>query len=252
VKFRLSKDTVEMGMAGLSGSVSRGRGEVVVESERKVPDVVGELCRRLPLSRATVVRILRECDHLDQVRVNAAVFIDDVADAINQAFYNQLTEGIIYRPTGEAWSTGLFSERHQEDSVAPRVVAVDKSVTDHVICDSEVEERFARFLDDRSDIALFVKLPAWFKIPTPLGNYNPDWALVREEADGQRIYLVRETKGGSKIEKLRFEAEGWKIKFGDAHFRALKVDYNFGHDPKVLIEVSPDVASLAEAKGDTY
>jgi len=238
VKFRVSKSAVDMTMSGLTGSDTRDRGEVLAEGARKIPDVVGELCRRLPLSRATIVRILRECDRLDQVKVNPAVFIDHVADAINHALYNQLTDGIVYHRSGHAWSADLFREQHQEQTVAPRVVAVDHSVTDCIVCDSEVEETFARLLDQRPDVPLFLKLPGWFKIPTPLGNYNPDWAIVREEPTGKFVYLVRETKGGSDIDKLRFEAEGWKIKFGSAHFRALRVDYAFGNDFKVLIEPS--------------
>jgi phage repressor protein C with HTH and peptisase S24 domain len=109
-----------------------------------------------------------------------------------------------------------------------------------VVCDSEVEEKFAIYLDLRDDVPLFLKLPDWYKIPTPLGNYNPDWAFVRDEAAGRRLYLVRETKGGSDIEKLQWESEGWKIRFGEAHFNALDVDYAFGHDPAVLIEPSRD------------
>lgn len=243
VKFRVSKDVVEIGAAGLVGSDLRDRGAIELVGERKMPDVVGELCRRLPLSRATIVRILRECDRLDQVALNPAVFVDEVAESINHALYSQLTDGIVYEPAGESWSVDLFRQRHQDETVAPRVVPVAKSVTDHVICDSDVEERFAKFLDERADVPLFVKLPEWFKIPTPLGNYNPDWAFVREQPAGQFLYLVRETKGGSDIEKLRFEAEGWKIKFGEAHFSALKVDYFFGHDPEVLVELSPEYSA---------
>jgi hypothetical protein len=115
------------------------------------------------------------------------------------------------------------------------VVAVANSVADHVVCDSEVEERFAKFLDARPDVPVFLKLPEWFKVPTPLGNYNPDWAFVREEPAGPAYYLVRETKGHADIEKLRFESEGWKIKFGQAHFDAIGVDYAFGDDPEHLI-----------------
>jgi type III restriction enzyme len=235
VKFRLSKDTVEMGDAGLSGIGGQNRGEVVAVSARKIPDVVGELCRRLPLSRATIVRILKSCSRLKDVTVNAAVFIDQVAAAINQALYNQAAGGIVYSRTGETWSAALFEERHQEETVAPRVVAVVNSVADHVVCDSEVEERFAKFLDARPDVPLFLKLPEWFKVPTPLGNYNPDWAFVREEPAGPAYYLVRETKGHAEIEKLRFESEGWKIRFGQAHFDAIGVDYAFGDDPEHLI-----------------
>jgi type III restriction enzyme len=208
IKFRLSRDVVDMDGDGLSGVGAQDRGEVRAESARKIPDVVGELCRRLPLSRATIVRILRECKRLDDVKVNSAVFIDQVADAINRALYDQAAEGIVYRSDGKFWSAELIRERHQEETVAPRVLAVTKSVTDHVVCDSEVEERFARFLDDRPDVPLFLKLPEWFKVSTPLGNYNPDWAFVREEPAGLFVYLVRETKGQSDIDKLRFESEG--------------------------------------------
>lgn len=237
VKFRISKDVVEMGSTGLSSADARVRGEVVAESARTIPDVVGELVRRLPLSRATVVRILRDCDRLGDVRTNPAVFIDQVADAISQALYDELADGIIYTPTGGSWSADLFRERHQDETVG-KTVEVRHSVTDRVIYDSDVERRFAEFLDARDDIPLFIKLPDWFKIPTPLGNYNPDWALVREEPGGHYLYLVRETKGGSDIDKLRFESEGWKIRFGEAHFRALKVDYFFHDKPEVLIERS--------------
>ena len=74
-----------------------------------------------------------------------------------------------------------------------------KSVTDKVVCDSQVEVRFAQFLEDRDDVPLFLKLPDWFVVPTPLGNYNPDWAFVRKTQDGQYLYLVRETKGTDVI-----------------------------------------------------
>jgi type III restriction enzyme len=235
VKFRLSKDVVEMGGTGLAGEGAQDRGEVVAESARKIPDVVGELCRRLPLSRATIVRILKECDRLEDVKVNAAVFLDQVAEAINQALYDQLADGIVYSRSGGSWSAELIRERHQEETVAPRVVPVQNSITDHVVCDSEVEERFAEFLDSRPDVPVFLKLPEWFKVPTPLGNYNPDWAFVREEPVGRFFYLVRETKGQADIEKLRFESEGWKIKFGQAHFDAIGVDYAFGAKPELLV-----------------
>lgn len=238
VKFRLSKNVVDIDAEGVSGAATEDRGEVVAQSARRIPDVVGDLCRRLPLSRATIVRILKDCERLEDVTVNPAVFVDQVADAISRALYDQAADEIVYRPDGKTWSAELIKERHQEETVAPRVVAVKHSVTDHVVCDSEVEERFARFLDERVDIPLFLKLPQWFKVPTPLGNYNPDWAFVREEPAGRFLYLVRETKGGSDIDKLRFESEGWKIKFGQAHFEAIGVDYAFGDKPSTLIEPS--------------
>jgi len=81
---------------------------------------------------------------------------------------------------------------------------VKKSVYDAVQLDSDVERNFARSLDEREDIKLFVKLPYWFKIETPVGTYNPDWAIVKEDDNqDQTLYLVRETKGARDVEQLR-------------------------------------------------
>ena len=95
-----------------------------------------------------------------------------------------------------------------------------------VICDSEVERQYALDLDARDDVELFLKLPDWFKIDTPIGGYNPDWAIVRRLDSGEKVvYLVRETKGTTDINALRFEGEAWKIEFGRKHFMAIDVDY---------------------------
>lgn len=239
IRFRIEKSEIQISAKGLAAKDTRDRGAVDAAGARKLPDVVAELCRRVPLSRATIVRVLKECDKLDQVKINPSVFIDRVAEAMNRAVYNQVVDGIVYHPVdGQRWEAKRFIEAHQEVTVAPIVVDVSKSITDKVVCDSKVEETFAKFLDQHAEVRLFLKLPGWFVVPTPLGNYNPDWALVREEPQGHHVYLVRETKGGDDIEKLRFESEGWKIKCGAAHFNALKVDYSFGHDPKKLIDIA--------------
>jgi type III restriction enzyme len=235
VKFRITEGVIRMGSEGLTSASSHDRGEVDAEGARRMPDVVGELCRRLPISRATIVRILRECGRLDEVKVNPAVFLDQVAEAIRRAVYGQAAEGIVYRKTGETWAAELIKDRHHGETVAPRVVPVKKSITDQIVCESEVEQVFAEYLDALEDVPLFVKLPEWFKVSTPLGNYNPDWAFVRDEAGSQRVYLVRETKGTDDIEKLQWESEGWKIKFGQAHFDAIGVDYAFGKEPAALV-----------------
>jgi type III restriction enzyme len=241
IKFRISKTELDIKADGVGAGGSLDRGTVGVEGARKMPDVVGELSRRVPLSRATIVRILTEIDNLDQVKVNPSVFIDNVEAAIDQALYTEVVNGIVYTPLGsERWSAELFKTAHQDETVAKPefVVRVSKSVTEQVVCDSKVEVAFAQFLEQRDDVPLFLKLPHWFKIDTPLGNYNPDWAVVRKASEGQYLYLVRETKGTDVIEDLQWETEGWKIKFGEAHFRALKVDYSFNSDPKGLIGVA--------------
>ncbi|MGH9382055.1 MAG: hypothetical protein ACRD2Z_15785 [Thermoanaerobaculia bacterium] len=99
---------------------------------------------------------------------------------------------------------------------------VDKSVYEYVVYDSEVEREFARQLDEREDIRLFVKLPSWFEIDTPVGKYIPDWAVLKH--DGQALYLVRETKGTRDFLKLR-TTEADKVRCGQKHFETINVPF---------------------------
>ena len=241
IKFRIALTEADLSAEGILAGNAIDRGTVEVEGARRLPDVVGELTRRVPLSRATIVRILKLIDNVDQVLVNPSVFIDQVESAMNQALYSQVAKGIVYSPDPvKRWRAELLKKSHQEETIAKSdfVVPVMKSVVDKIVCDSKVEVQFARDLEKHPEVPFFLKLPVWFKVPTPLGNYNPDWAIVREEPDGKYLYLVRETKGTDKIEKLQWESEGWKIKFGEAHFRAIGVDYAFGEKLDVLIEPS--------------
>ena len=102
------------------------------------------------------------------------------------------------------------------------LVDVGKSIYDAVEFDSDVERRFAQALDSREGIKLFVKLPDWFKVTTPLGTYNPDWAIVKQ--GDQTLYLVRETKAFVDLAKLRME-EADKVQCGKKHFEELGVDF---------------------------
>jgi type III restriction enzyme len=238
IKFRIAKTQMAIGAEGVRGKARSVRESVEVEGVRRLPDIVGELSRRVPLSRSTIVRILSEIDNLNEAKVNPAVFIDHAESAINRALYTTVAEDIVYTPTRERWDAALFETAHQDETItkAEFVVGVSKSIADKVVCDSKVEVAFAQFLEHRDDVELFLKLPGWFVIRTPLGNYNPDWAVVSRDGLGGHHYLVRETKGTDKIEDLRWETEGWKIRFGAAHFDAIGVDYGFGHDPQGLIE----------------
>ena len=197
IKFRLAKNVAEIDSEGIASVDTQDRGTVAVNGVRKLPDVVGELTRRVPLTRATVVRVLSEIDNLDQVKLNPSVFMDQVERAMKEALYAEEAEGIVYKPTGESWRAEQFREWHQSETIAPASMVVDvtKSITDKIVCDSGIEKSFAQFLEDRDDVPLFIKCPHWFKIDTPLHGYNPDWALVREHPEGKYLYLVRETKG---------------------------------------------------------
>jgi type III restriction enzyme len=119
------------------------------------------------------------------------------------------------------------------------VVEVKRSITQFISCDSQIEKDFASAIDNDERTLLFVKLPDKFKVSTPIGGYNPDWAIVRLSKVGDPyLYLVRETKGSTIVRDLRFESEGWKIFFGMKHFNAIAVDFNIA---KVASDLDIDV-----------
>lgn len=198
--------------------------------KQKMPDILGELQQIVPISRATTVKIIEKSGRKDEALINPAKFVQQVRRSIQHAMAHTLVNhhGIKYeRITGQdsEYSAEIFDGRLVE-AYEDNLVPVTKSIYDYVICDSNVEREFASDLEKRPDIELFIKLPDWFKIDTPIGGYNPDWAIVRKLEDGEKkVYLVRETKGTTDVDALRFEGEKWKIEFGRKHFMAIAVDY---------------------------
>ncbi|KZE97444.1 hypothetical protein AVP43_00605 [Geobacillus stearothermophilus] len=102
----------------------------------------------------------------------------------------------------------------------------EKSPFDHILYDSDVEERFAKRFEHDENVKVYVKLPSWFKIDTPIGSYNPDWALVIEKDGEEKLYFVLETKGQEWEGELR-PGEAAKISFACKHFQAIGTDVEF-------------------------
>ena len=101
-----------------------------------------------------------------------------------------------------------------------------KSVFNHVVYDSDIEAGFAKSFEASEDVKVYAKLPGWFKIDTPLGGYNPDWAVLINCDDAERLYFVVESKGSTMIDMLR-PAEKAKIDCGKKHFAALGTEVEF-------------------------
>lgn len=181
------------------------------------------------LTRATLLRIVQEAPDQDVLVENPHGFATTTVNIIKQKLSQMLVDGITYHETGEYWEMKRFQP--QLSSYEDRVVPATKTLYSHVIYDSEVEKKFAAGMEALDNVKFYLKLPDWFKIDTPIGGYNPDWALVWGDEGDRYVYLVRETKGTREIEKLQFAHEGKKIKAGKAHFRELAVDYD------VVVEV---------------
>ena len=136
-----------------------------------------------------------------------------------------MIHGIKYEKiAGQSYEMLRF-EAQELEGYLTKMIDVDHSIHDAIMYQSEVEKQFAIDLDGRPDIKLFVKLPAWFKVETPIGTYNPDWAIVKQpEGEPERLYLVRETKSAPTVQQLR-DREYMKIDCGRRHFQELGVDF---------------------------
>ncbi len=194
-----------------------------IQYDGGLPDIIAYLQKETELTRRTLVDILTKSGRLAEFAINPQKFMDAVAGIINRELHRMMIDGIKYERIAEQeWSMRLFEDEEVLGYLNNRL-EVKKSVYDAVLYDSEVERKFAEDLDKREDIKLFVKLPRWFVIETPIGSYNPDWAVVKH--DDATIYLVRETKGTRDFEKLR-NSEADRIRCGRKHFEALEVGFD--------------------------
>lgn len=193
------------------------------KSPVSIPDLIGYLQSKTELTRKTLADILIRSGRLQEAIYNPQQFLDQAQQAITSELRALIVDGIKYeRIDGQEYEMLLFENREITGSLTT-MEYVENSIYDTIEVDSEIERKFAKAMSGREDIKLFVKLPGWFQIITPMGNYNPDWAIVKEEDD--KIYLVRETKGSK--EELKLRASEWaKIQCGKAHFDALGVDYD--------------------------
>jgi type III restriction enzyme len=194
-------------------------------SAGSLPDVLAYLQNETELTRSTLVRILRESGRLAEIFVNPQHFLDQVAAILKFELHRLLVDGIKYerivgKEADAEWEQLLFKNEELVNFLTAQPVT--KAPYEYVVYDSEVERAFAQGLDSREDIRLFMKLPEWFKVDTPLGGYNPDWAILKQ--DSETVYLVRETKGTKDFLKLR-TSEADKVRCGKAHFDALGVPF---------------------------
>ena len=137
-----------------------------------------------------------------------------------------LVDGIKYQRLGDEhfYAQELF-EQKELTGYLKNMLNAEKSVYEKVVYDSDTERDFASQLEMNNAIKVYAKLPGWFRVPTPLGTYNPDWAVLVEQDGAERLYFVVETKSSLFTDDLR-DKESAKIKCGKAHFKALAIGDN--------------------------
>ena len=222
-RIRVTAARVDIEKGGVTAAPVSTAEEQVEYGSHAVPDILAYLQNETELTRSTLVRILKESGRLKEFFNNPQRFMDEVANILKHELHRLLVDGIKYERlegTEGEWEMMLFKDEELINYLS--ALQVNKSVYEYVVYESEVEREFARQLDEREDIKLFVKLPGWFKVETPLGEYNPDWAILKE--NGEAFYLVRETKGTRDFLKLR-TSEADKVRCGKKHFETLGVPF---------------------------
>jgi len=187
-----------------------------------VPDVYGYIQSRVDVSRNTVYEILKQSNRLGELEINPQMFLDNVIGAIRRTLNSLLVEGVKYEQINGAYYEMRLFEYEEIEIYLTNLFMVskqDKTPFNYIPVDSDVESDFARDCEADENIKFFFKLPCGFKVPTPIGNYVPDWAVVFE--NDSRVYFVAETKGTLDRLLLR-EVERMKIDCGAKHFALFK------------------------------
>jgi type III restriction enzyme len=193
------------------------------EGDIELPDILTDLQDKTQLTRRSIHRILVDSGRLDDFKRNPQQFIELAAEIINRAKRMALVDGIKYQRIGDdAYYAQQLFETEELSGYLKSMIDADKSVYEQVIYQSDTERTFADDLEKNEAIKVYAKLPGWFKVPTPLGPYNPDWAVLVEKDGAERLYFVVETKSSLFTDDLR-DKESAKIECGKAHFKALAV-----------------------------
>lgn len=185
------------------------------------------------LTRRTLSVLIQRTTNDGALMTNPHQFAVEIVNIVKHRLLDQLVAGIQYEKLDDWYEMSQFET--EIESWEDYLVPAKRSVYDHIIFDSDVEKRFVDGLEHRQDVKLYVKLPGWFTVDTPVGEYNPDWAIVMTDPDGEGgkplLYLVRETKGGPDLREM----ERRKTACGRQHFEgALGVSYKIVTSPDEL------------------
>ena len=224
MNYQVSKPSDDIPICTLVERIVGDRVESYDSYAWKIPDILGYIQSKTELTRSTIHAILSKSDRIGDIIINPQLFLDLTIQAIKRILYDLMIDGIKYQKIGGSeYEMALFEAQELEvylNDFSFKVADPSKTIYEEFVpLDSGVESKFAQDCETSVQIKFYFKLPNWFKIPTPIGNYNPDWALVFE--DDSKIYFVAETKdtGTPQVDLAKLKAdEQMKIKCGKAHF----------------------------------
>lgn len=236
-----SKETLNHGEAFVKEKVTTVNAYSTITANSSVKyDLVGKVVEDTGLTRKDVVAILTGIrkEIFDQFKDNPEEFIIQAARLINEEKATVIIEHITYNVLEERHDMDIFTEPTLKGRLDVNAMKTKKNLYDHLIYDSTNERKFAEEMDVDSDVAVYVKLPGGFYINTPVGKYNPDWAIAFYEGNVKHIYFVAETKGTMSSMNLR-KVEELKKQCAKEHFKAISSD-------KVVYDVVDSYAALKD------
>ncbi len=234
-----SKEELVAG-ASFAKEESTGYGVTITANSNVKYDLIGKLVDETGLTRKAVIAILQGIQpHVfNQFKDNPEEFIVKVAALINDEKATAIIEHITYDVLDEHYGMDVFTDPTIKGKLGVNAMKAKKHLYDHIVYDSSNERDFATDLDTNTDVAVYVKLPDGFYISTPVGHYNPDWAIAFYEGKVKHIYFVAETKGSMSSMQLRLIEES-KIHCAREHFKAISngnVVYDVVDSYKSLLE----------------
>jgi type III restriction enzyme len=217
--IRSTKKKVLITDEGIEGQLVSDSGNDSYGLQFEIPDMLAYIQSKTELTRSTILGILKKSGRINELLLNPQLFMDNAVSAIKSVLYELMIDGIKYEKIGnKIYEMKLFEDNELEiyiDQFTHTVNAPDKTIYENYVpLDSKVESDFAKDCESSENIEFYFKLPFWFKIDTPIGNYKPDWAIVFKGE--KKIYFVVETK--SEGQELR-GSEKMKIKCGTEHFK---------------------------------
>ena len=217
--IRSTKKKVLITEKGVEGMLLSDSGNDDYGLAFDIPDMLAYIQGKTELTRSTILEILKKSGRIAELLLNPQLFMDNAVNAVKAVLYELMIDGIKYEKIGgKVYEMQLFEDNELEiylDKFTHTVHAPDKTIYENYIpLDSNVESDFAKDCESSENIEFYFKLPFWFKIDTPIGKYNPDWAIVFK--DEKKIYFVAETKSAGQ--ELR-GSEKMKIDCGKAHFK---------------------------------
>ncbi|EDU38503.1 subunit R of type 3 restriction endonuclease [Clostridium sporogenes] len=222
VKMLYTKAALNESKAGVMAEENNRYSMDIDEYNFVLPDIITFLQNQTNLTRRTIVDILKKSQRLEDFKKNPQKFMDEVASIIKRKMRLMIVDGIKYEKIGDEayYAQELFETEELSGYLSKNMIPSERSIYEYIIYDSDVEAEFAKKFEKNDSVKLYIKLPDWFKIETPLGSYNPDWAVLIEKDNIEKLYFVVETKGSILSEDLRAKEEK-KIQCGEKHFAAL-------------------------------